>query len=101
MVAVGPLRCFATMMSALPFLAGSVGVVSRWMNMTMSASCSSAPTLAKVRQLGPLVRSGLRVPVELRHGDHRDLELLGQELERPADLGHLLLPAVVARCART
>src|SRR5207247_7673275 len=35
-VAVGPLRCLATMMSALPLTEGS-SESSRWTNMTMSA----------------------------------------------------------------
>ena len=66
----------------------------------MSASCSIAPRLAEVGELGTLVRAALRVAVELRDGDHRDLELLAQELERPADLGDLLLAVVVATVAR-
>ena len=57
-----------------------------------------APRLAEVRELRPLVGSGLRVAVELRQRDDRDVELLGEQLERTADLGDLLL--TVVRAAR-
>ena len=51
---------------------------------------------AQVRELRPLVGARLGVAVELRESDDRDLELLREQLERPGDLGDLLLTVVGA-----
>src|SRR3954468_2925875 len=50
--------------------------------------------LSKVGELRALVLSLLRATVELADRDDRNLELLRQQLERPAHLGDLLLPAL-------
>ena len=53
-----------------------------------------APRLAEVREHGALVGPLLEAAVELGQGDHRALELTGQELEPTGDLGHLDLAAL-------
>src|SRR2546425_930688 len=52
--------------------------------------------LAQVRELrAPVLAAALlRRPGELRQGDHRNVQLLGQRLERAGDEGDLLLPAL-------
>ena len=50
--------------------------------------------LAEVGHPGAAVLAVLDGPVELREGDDRDLQLAGERLEPPADLGDLLLAAV-------
>ena len=57
-------------------------------------------TLAKVRELRTLVGPRLRIAVQLRQGDHRDVELLREELQRTADLRDLLLAVVGASSER-
>ena len=60
----------------------------------MSASCSIAPDSRRSAMRGRLSSRVLDRAVQLGQGDHRHLELAGQRLEAPADLGDLLLPAV-------
>ena len=50
--------------------------------------------LAEVGHPGAAVLAVLDGPVELREGDDRDVQLAGERLEPPADLGDLLLAAV-------
>ena len=50
--------------------------------------------LAEVGHPRAAVLAVLDGPVELREGDHRDVQLAGQRLEPAADLGDLLLAAV-------
>jgi hypothetical protein len=57
--------------------------------MTTSASCSMEPDSA-VGKLRALVVALLDLPRELRQGEDRNVELLGQRLEPRRDLGHLL-----------
>ena len=68
------------------------------MNITTSASCSMRAGLAQVRQHRALVGPALQVAGQLAEGDDRHLELAGEDLEAPADLGHLDL-AVLGRGA--
>ena len=65
----------------------------------MSASCSSAARLTQVRQHRALVGPLLELAVELGEGDDRGLELAGEDLEVPADLGDLDLAALGAGAA--
>src|SRR5438552_9988441 len=53
-----------------------------------------AARLPQVRELRPLLRARLRGARELAQRHHRDAQLLGQALERPADRGDLLLPVL-------
>ena len=59
-----------------------------------------AAALTQVGELRTLVRSTLRVPVELGERHHRDTQLLREQLERAADLGDLLLAVVGAAGVR-
>ena len=78
-VSVGPLRCLATMSSACVLLLG-VGVVAVDEHDDVGVLLDGA-RLAKVGELRSLVGARLRVAVELGERDHRDVQLLGQELE--------------------
>src|SRR5438876_5860430 len=51
---------------------------------------------AQVRQLGPpmLATALLRRARQLRQGEHRDIQLFGERLERPGNKGDLLLAAL-------
>ncbi len=60
----------------------------------MSASCSDRAGLKQVGDLRLLVGALLGAAVELAHGDHRDLELLGEQLEGPRELEDLPLAAL-------
>ncbi len=55
-----------------------------------------AARFTKVGEHGALVGALLEAAVELGQGDHRALELAGQDLEATADLGHLDLAALGA-----
>ena len=46
---------------------------------------------AKVIEPGPVVARHLRLPVELRQAEHRDVEFAGHPLQPPRDPRHLLL----------
>ena len=57
----------------------------------MSASCSSEPDSRRSDSIGRFVGALLGATVELRDRDHRDLELLGQQLDLPGELRDLEL----------
>ena len=64
----------------------------------MSASCSIEPD-SRRSETRPLVGALLGATVELRDRDDRDLELLGQQLERTGEFRDLLLAGLDALAA--
>src|SRR5690606_29997778 len=58
------------------------------------------PALTQVGEHGALVGPKLELAAQLRQGDHRALELAGQDLEATAHLGHLDLAVLGVAPAR-
>ena len=97
---VPPLRCLPMMTSAMAVGSAAVGRVARDHVLAVDEEHQigvllDAAGLAQVRQ-ARLPFALLDLAVELRDGDDRDLEILGQRLEAPRDVGDLLLAVVVA-----
>ena len=72
------------------------------MKHTMSASCSMAPRLAKVAQLGTLSVDALTVfhpTVQLAQRNNRNIQFLRQPLQRTRNGTHLFLTASVRHAA--
>ena len=57
--------------------------------------------LTQVGQHGPLVGALLGATVQLRDREHRNLELAGQQLEGPGELGDLLMAGRLLRRTRS
>ena len=94
---VGPLRCLATMISALPRSSdvGVVDLVAVDEGDDVGVLLETA-RLAEVGEHRALVLAVLDLAVELRQRDHRALELAGEDLQAAGDLRHLDLAVLDA-----
>ena len=76
--------------------ADSSSIPSREMKRTRSAVLLDGSALPQVTELRPSAPGSLLdLAVELRDGDHRDVELLREVLQPAADLRHFLRPVLV------
>ena len=95
---VGPLRCFARITSARPLVGALVVVVLVAVDEGDEVGVLlDATRLAQVGEDRPLVLALLDRARELRHGDDRQVELAGEDLELARDLRHLLHAVLVLR----